>query len=871
MPMFSFVIPVYNSEEALKRCLDSVFAQTCNDYEVIVVDDCSPGNCKEIVDSYGGKVKYVRHEKNKSLLQARISGGRVAAGNYIVSLDSDDHVGAELLSVLKADAEENHSDVIVYQMGIERDGVVTPAWHNKPKCVMSASEMLNKLFSHETFWPMCGKAVSREKYLKALEWTGVDDNFYLNNTEDMFQMLPVLLNSKKVSFVEYLGYFYWQNPDSMTKSIGSYECLMPRAKQCQMCIDALRRAAKRHKASEDVMLGIRELITPTVKWFLQELRHLSTSELSRCVNMLCRIHGADVVLPLAQSVYDDFFAVFKPEKSLFPSPRQNAVQNVAVICFREHGGGAELATSIWMRQLKHLGLRFIWMPDRIYEKGAKFALDEDPAKRDAELRLYIQKENIDTVLFVDHWRNRMFMDLMTAKLAGCKTIVAEHSSYFFPLDDLNPALFLARENFYPLADVVTVLSPENVAWWHARGFSNVVYMPNFLTFEKGSPSKAKDWKDVRELLFVGRICDRKNANLVLEAFSILIQRHKDIQGKVRLSFLGRFNDDNIKASMETLKAKLSLGDEVAFMGNVNNVADYYKKADLLVVASRLEGAPMILMEAKSYGLPAVMFELPYVTGTNESDGVVTVPMGDTFAMSEAIYGLLTDKERHEKLSNAACGSLEGYGADAISARWSKLLSAVAEGRIPDELNPGCDPARMVDISMESVSSLAHVLSAQKLVVADSVEAQLQALRDERDDVWKRLDGAWKQYDAVCRERDEVWQRLDAAWKQQGVPEDYIQVQNQLRDMRSECDRLNAEVESLRSQCAKDGATQGDGAVAEANERRFLWKEGDFVRGCTWPFRMMKYTCRSLMKEGTAATGARIGRKFGNLFDRFFPR
>ena len=71
---FSIIIPVYNTEKYLRRCLDSVVNQTFNDIEIIIVNDFSQGNCKEIIEEYQKKdnrIKYIEHSENKSLLQAR--------------------------------------------------------------------------------------------------------------------------------------------------------------------------------------------------------------------------------------------------------------------------------------------------------------------------------------------------------------------------------------------------------------------------------------------------------------------------------------------------------------------------------------------------------------------------------------------------------------------------------------------------------------------------------------------------------------------------------------------------------------------------------------------------------------------------------
>ena len=73
----SIIIPVYNSEAFLRKCINSLTKQSYKNLEIIIVNDCSPKNCKEIAGEYAKKdarIKYVEHEKNKGLFQARVTG-----------------------------------------------------------------------------------------------------------------------------------------------------------------------------------------------------------------------------------------------------------------------------------------------------------------------------------------------------------------------------------------------------------------------------------------------------------------------------------------------------------------------------------------------------------------------------------------------------------------------------------------------------------------------------------------------------------------------------------------------------------------------------------------------------------------------------
>jgi glycosyltransferase involved in cell wall biosynthesis len=89
-PLVSVIIPTYNREKIITRAIDSVFAQTYQDFEIIVLDDGSQDNTKAVVEGYGTKVHYF-YQNNKGIAGARNAGMHQAAGEYIAFLDSDDY------------------------------------------------------------------------------------------------------------------------------------------------------------------------------------------------------------------------------------------------------------------------------------------------------------------------------------------------------------------------------------------------------------------------------------------------------------------------------------------------------------------------------------------------------------------------------------------------------------------------------------------------------------------------------------------------------------------------------------------------------------------------------------------------------------
>ena len=91
MPAVSVVVPTYGRANILPRALDSVLSQTYSDFELIVVDDCSPDDTNKIVDSYSdNRIMYLRHEQNRGANAARNTGIKAANGEYLAFLDDDD-------------------------------------------------------------------------------------------------------------------------------------------------------------------------------------------------------------------------------------------------------------------------------------------------------------------------------------------------------------------------------------------------------------------------------------------------------------------------------------------------------------------------------------------------------------------------------------------------------------------------------------------------------------------------------------------------------------------------------------------------------------------------------------------------------------
>ena len=123
-PKISIIVPVYQVEAYLPACLDSITAQTFRDFELILVDDGSPDTCGAICDAYAAAHSGTRvlHQSNAGLSEARNNGVKIAKGEYVTFIDSDDFVAPDYLEYLLSLAEKYNADVVCGEKRTFSDG-----------------------------------------------------------------------------------------------------------------------------------------------------------------------------------------------------------------------------------------------------------------------------------------------------------------------------------------------------------------------------------------------------------------------------------------------------------------------------------------------------------------------------------------------------------------------------------------------------------------------------------------------------------------------------------------------------------------------------------------------------------------------------
>lgn len=207
--MISVVVPVFNVEKFLKRCVDSIIGQNFKDIEIILVDDGSTDKSGKICDEYEKEDERIRiiHKENGGLSSARNAGMEIAKGDYLFFIDSDDWLSDEnVLSDLFDEIKNNNSDFSYGLFNNANDTVVSERKFN----MRYYKDDRLFLLSNSHFFSAWNKLYKMElrKYL----------HFEVGRINEDLDILPYLIsNCNNISFIRRPTYNYYQNPNSITR------------------------------------------------------------------------------------------------------------------------------------------------------------------------------------------------------------------------------------------------------------------------------------------------------------------------------------------------------------------------------------------------------------------------------------------------------------------------------------------------------------------------------------------------------------------------------------------------------------------------------------------------------------------------------
>lgn len=216
--LISVIVPVYNVEKYLKRCIDSILQQSYKNLEIILVDDGSTDASGSICDEY--KVKdnriIVVHKRNGGLSSARNVGLDVANGEYIGFIDSDDYISNNMYELLINEIKEYSCNIIsniMYVRAYESGENISSRVPHRQNEVFTGEKYLEELLLHVGDVSVCTKLFPKELISNIRFPEGL-----LN--EDLLFMVALIKNISKIRFVGEVGYYYFVREKSISSGYG---------------------------------------------------------------------------------------------------------------------------------------------------------------------------------------------------------------------------------------------------------------------------------------------------------------------------------------------------------------------------------------------------------------------------------------------------------------------------------------------------------------------------------------------------------------------------------------------------------------------------------------------------------------------------
>ncbi|MCP3761402.1 glycosyltransferase [Domibacillus sp. A3M-37] len=223
MELISVIIPIYNGEKYIARCIKSIINQTINNFEIVVIDDGSTDNTRSIVEKLirnDSRVKY-KFIENSGPGSARNEGIKIANGNLLCFVDADDFITQDMLEVLSNAYMNYKTNVIISKIKIsDQNNVIFNKSLNVEKTLTGKEVVKSMLYeSSTTGYTFTHGKLYNKKFI-------TDNNIKFENinySEDMLFNLDVYLNSKEVTLVDNELYCYFINNNSITRKYDSHK------------------------------------------------------------------------------------------------------------------------------------------------------------------------------------------------------------------------------------------------------------------------------------------------------------------------------------------------------------------------------------------------------------------------------------------------------------------------------------------------------------------------------------------------------------------------------------------------------------------------------------------------------------------------
>lgn len=217
----SIIVPVYNVENYLAKCIDSILTQTFYDFEVILVDDGSQDNSGKICDEYAERDRRVKviHKKNGGLSSARNAGIDVAKGKYLGFVDSDDYIDKDMYELMYNHILLEKVNIVSVEMIDVYDGKIFKNIDSDDFIVLNQKEVITAVMKGSMFYAYATNKLFEKRLFESIRFPEG------KIVEDAFTIIKLLMLIEYVAVLSASKYYYYHRSDSIIGKSFSHKTL----------------------------------------------------------------------------------------------------------------------------------------------------------------------------------------------------------------------------------------------------------------------------------------------------------------------------------------------------------------------------------------------------------------------------------------------------------------------------------------------------------------------------------------------------------------------------------------------------------------------------------------------------------------------
>lgn len=706
------------------RTLNSLVEQTLYDIEIIVVDDASTDEtvslCRE-AQRFDRRITIIPLEENQTALQARRVGVEHATGTYVMFCDGDDELVPQAAEEASSLASGGGYEVVHFGTKIVS---TTGSNHNTWERALDpfGAELFGADILLSSAYGQPGAKINGHIWNKLYErrlvetaWKPIDPKLRLPRAQDVYQTLLILANATRyvgLSSSLYL-YNFRAGKSGNVASRGAFEHFLASERTYQAIQEHLASEHWQAPAEFDADEMLRRLqdqfIENQLNYWFQLPRPADAA-----LGDLIRRWGPDPVLRKLADGYPGKVRVVVEAFSRLniadlhltgTGSSSRRTKHIALLGNISGIGGVQRVMAVQAEILTRAGysvtvLSFDHEPeDVMYEYPSSVTHRVIGPRNDvgtgvSELLRVIRENEFSAVLNHDNYSQLFPWIAGVTRLLGVPSALFLHNFSLRAFLDFRE-LFAYLPEIARSYDMTITLSDADRMWWEASGVPKVLVLPNFGpdspidTQSEGGEMRSSGEGPIAssptpvpdvDLLWVGRLHDdTKNISGLLKAFAqVLIQRPH-----TTLAIVGGEQSPGERDRLEQMASHLGIHDQVLFTGPIKEVGAWYRSAKVFLATASIEGFNLTLVEAQNFGLPVVMYDLPYLETVNGNPGIISVDWGATERLARATVELLEAPDRAQQIGAAGRNFAMKFSLKTYGTRLRSMVDELCKPQSPE--------------------------------------------------------------------------------------------------------------------------------------------------------------------------------------------